>query len=56
MMVAALLIAGGLLFYNTSTRGPDQTAADNAPSATSGPVAPGAPASGQTSTAPAPNR
>jgi hypothetical protein len=56
VVIAALLIIGGLFFYNTRTRGPDQTATNHIPSAASGPVAPGAPAPGPTSTAPAPNR
>jgi hypothetical protein len=56
LAVAALLIAGGFLFYNSVGQGPGRTASNNIPSATSGPVAPGAPAPGPTSTAPAPNR
>ena len=56
LAVAALLIAGGFLFYNSIDRGPDRAANNNIPSAASGPVAPGAPAPGPTSSAPAPNR
>jgi len=55
-VIAALLLVGGLFFYNSSGRAPDRTASNNIPSATSGPVAPGAPAPGPTTTAPAPNR
>jgi hypothetical protein len=51
LAVAALLIAGGFLFYNSGDRGPDR-AASNIPSATSGPVAPAAPAPGPTNSAP----
>jgi hypothetical protein len=53
--IAALLLIAGFMFYNSGGHGPDRTA-NNSPSATSGPVAPGAPAPGPTSTAPAPNR
>jgi hypothetical protein len=54
--IATLLLLAGFLFYNSGGHGPDQTAPNNTPSATSGPVAPGAPAPGPISTAPAPNR
>jgi hypothetical protein len=56
LAVGALLIAAGILFYNTSPRGPEQTVAHNTPSVTIGPVAPSAPAPGPTRTAPAPNQ
>jgi hypothetical protein len=54
--IAALFLLAGVLFYNSGGHGPDQTATNNTPSATSGPVAPGASAPGPTTTAPAPNR
>ena len=54
--IAALLFIGGFMFYNSGGHGPDRTATNNTPSATSGPVVPGAAAPGPTSTAPAPNR
>jgi hypothetical protein len=54
--IAALLLLAGFLFYNSGGHGPNQTASNNTPSAASGPVAPGAPLPGPTSTAPAPNR
>jgi hypothetical protein len=54
--IAALLLLAGFLFYNSGGHGPDRAATNNIPSATSGPVAPRAPAPGPTSTAPVPNR
>ena len=52
--VAALLLLAGVMFYNSGGHGPGHSASYT-PS-TNGPVAPGAPAPGPTSTAPAPNR
>jgi hypothetical protein len=34
LVIAALLIVGGFLFYNTSNHGPDRTASNNAPAVT----------------------
>jgi hypothetical protein len=56
LAILALLILGGFMFYNSGGHGPARTAGYNTPSAASGPVAPGAPVPGPTSTVPAPNR
>jgi hypothetical protein len=56
LAILALLILGGFMFYNSGGHGPSRTAGYNAPSAASGPVVPGAPGPGPTSTVPAPNR
>jgi hypothetical protein len=56
LAILALLIVGGFMFYNSGGHGPARTAGYNAPSAAGGPVVPGAPIPGPTSTAPAPNR
>jgi hypothetical protein len=56
LIVAAIVIIGGL-FYMNSNGSRTATATNNtATSTNSGPVAPGAPAPGPTTTTPAPNR
>lgn len=52
LAILALLIVGGFMLYNSGGHGPARTASTNTPSAANRPPAPGAPAPGQTSTAP----
>lgn len=55
-IVAAIVIIGGLFYFNSGDHR-STTASSNAPATTnSGPVAPGAPAPGPTTTTPAPSR
>jgi hypothetical protein len=55
LAIFALLILGGFMFYNSGGHGPARTAGYSTPSGANG-TAPGVPAPGPTTTAPAPNR
>ena len=55
-IAAAVIIIGGLFYFNSGHHS-STTASNNAPATTnSGPVAPGAPVPGPTTTTPAPTR